>query len=338
MPQQTSQSLKQPRSERVPYLDTAKGILILVVLVCHFTWIGSLFHVKTYTCQSLDAFEMFWTPFFMAAFFCITGMCSSFGGNWRAFIFKGVKQILLPAVVLGLLSAFIGYIITFGRVEVQALTILKDCGGYWFLTSLFIAKVAYYFTAKLPAWLNLSACLMLYAVGCVLHITGAAENAYSFEQGLIFLPFMHLGHWLRSHMQILDHTAVWLALYPAIFAICLALGYKLPGVWSIIHISWIDILPHLVTTAAGILFVLALCKNAPRIPLLELCGKQSLFIYCLHLVFIERAFELFYVYSPVNSLSTALLFVTIVPFSIAVCLGTAWLFTNTRLKILMGKF
>ena len=324
--------------ERVHYLDTAKGILILVVLVCHFTWIGSLFQIKTYTCQALDAFEMFWTPFFMAAFFCVTGMCSSFGGNWRAFLFKGIKQLLLPAIVLGLLSAFIGYIITYGRVEVQVLTILKNCGGYWFLTALFIAKVAYYFTAKLPAWLNLSACLMLYAVGCLLHKTGAAENVYSFEQGLIFLPFMHLGHWLRSHTQILDHTAVWLALYPAIFAVCLALGYKLPGVWSIIHISWIDILPHLVITAAGILFVLVLCKNTRRIPLLELCGKQSLFIYCLHLVFIERAFELFSVYSPINSLSTALLFVTIVPFSIAVSLGIAWLFTNTRLRILMGKF
>lgn len=325
-------------NERVHYLDTAKGILILVVLVCHFTWGGSLFHVKTYTCQALDAVEMFWTPFFMAAFFCITGMCSGFAGNWRAFIFKSAKQLLLPAIVLGLLSAFVRYILTFGRVEVQVLSILEDCGGYWFLTSLFIAKVAYYFAAKLPPWLNFAACLVFYAAGCLLHISEAVENVYSFEQGLIFLPFMYLGHWLRSHSTILDRTAVWLTLYPAMFAICLALGYKLPGVWSIIHISWIDIIPHLVTTAAGILFVLVLCKNTRRIPLLELCGKQSLFIYCLHMVFFCRAFELYNVYIPVCSLSTAMLFVAVMPCTIGVCLGISWLFTNTRLRILVGKF
>lgn len=234
-----------------------------MMLCCHFTCIGSTVGVKVGTCLVLDACESFWTPFFMAAFFCITGMCSNFEGGMGQFILKNVKQILLPAFVLGVLTAVLSWALQFFKCPfpISSWKSLVGCAScYWFLNALFLSKVILFCLKKYTGHFLAACCILLYVVGCVLHLYDLVPNVFSFLQALIFLPFLYMGYLIKKRQDLLSSVRCCLLPYPLIFAAACIFGYPMPGAWAIIHISFANILPHLVIVPFGILFLLFIAR------------------------------------------------------------------------------
>lgn len=327
-------------NSRIQYIDVAKGILILMMVCCHFTDVGSNVGVKVGTCLALDACEGTWAPFFMAAFFCITGMCSGFEGGAARFLLKNAKQILLPALTLGILTAVLNWAFHFCKQPFPITTLselVDNLTKFWFLNALFISKILLFLAKKFTGRLLPATCLLLYLLGCLAHIY-EAPNTLSFQQALIFLPFLYLGTILKNRQDLLHAKWLCLAPYPCIFIAACLLDYHLPGAWAIIHISAVDILPHLVIVPAGILLVLFLARNFSPCRPLELCGKYSLFIYCVHIVFLRRFLELFYVYCPINNTTVAILFIFLFPCTAALCVLIGKLFSLPFLRFAVGKF
>lgn len=84
--------------ERVHYLDVAKGILILLLLMSHFSialkWIGvdaaNPYFIPWYYPQPL------FIVFFMQCFFIISGYCSNFDVDTATFFRKLLRQLIIP--------------------------------------------------------------------------------------------------------------------------------------------------------------------------------------------------------------------------------------------------
>lgn len=64
--------------ERLHYIDVLKGILILLVVVGHTTWQAETNGVDNVLFLSMKEINFMIVPFFMAAFFAVTGYCANF--------------------------------------------------------------------------------------------------------------------------------------------------------------------------------------------------------------------------------------------------------------------
>lgn len=192
--------------QRLDYLDVAKGILILMVVLGHFNNMASSLNIHNTVFEFIDYGDIIWAPFFMPAFFVITGYCSSFSKAWNFFTIAQIKTLLLPAFSLGLISTWIGYILnpmaevsnTFGVWPIIRATITSG-SCYWFLTALFICKMALYVlvnTCKTKHIIIIS--IICYATGVIWHNVAIDFNPWYLKHALLLLPFMAMGYLLKE--------------------------------------------------------------------------------------------------------------------------------------------
>ena len=91
-------------SERIPYIDVAKGILILLVVYDHLPDVYMyLLNLSNSHIEYLNDTQWIFKLFFMPAFFCITGMCSNFNKNFKPFLISNLKTLIVPNVLLGII-------------------------------------------------------------------------------------------------------------------------------------------------------------------------------------------------------------------------------------------
>ena len=107
-------------NQRLLYLDVAKGLLILSVILHH------LLHClnKSVNCADNDVYRNTWNafmtfivPFFMPCFFICSGIVSNFNKNLKDFVSSSSIMLLVPANIIG--------------------------RGGWFISAMFIARIIY---------------------------------------------------------------------------------------------------------------------------------------------------------------------------------------------------
>lgn len=329
--------------ERVEYVDVAKGILILMLLCNHFLWVGSGMNgIKVWSCQLLQVCDSMYHPFFMACFFCVTGMCSSFKGSSVNFVTKCFKQNILPCIVLGTLY----FVVTLGIFYLKnehlqqsiPLYFWKCVSQYWFLKALFMARLILYFSMKCTKRFLPFVCIAVYVAGCVLNISQIVPNISALFQAMILYPFLYMGYLLKSHQDLLGSKMLCLLPYPCMLVLAYTLDYNVPGVTSCIPISAVDVLPHLVIVPFGILFLLCISRQISRCSVLEVCGKNSLYIYCLHTIIYFNAIELFAQCCSVNNVTVAACFLLVVLLTLTSCICVGRIFSFPYLRAVIGKF
>lgn len=137
-------------NNRVKYIDVAKGILILCVLYGHVHWIFGGY--RTINDQIYLLSRKWVYSFHMPAFFIISGFFIKKSTNmpFHSYILKKLRAILLPFFAFEILYRII-YVIL-GTPVREALYSLLKLEFYaiadWFLLSLFISSVLFYFLAK----------------------------------------------------------------------------------------------------------------------------------------------------------------------------------------------
>lgn len=141
--------------QRLTYIDIAKGILIILVVIGHVLK-GSVFITKAMI-RIINAFHM-------PAFFIISGLLTDEtklrSQDFWKYIKKRANRLLIPYVVFELLGGF-WQMLLMGRSAVNITRIISGIftvhchvGADWFLIAMFLSEVLLYWIVKLKsnAW------------------------------------------------------------------------------------------------------------------------------------------------------------------------------------------
>lgn len=195
---------------RLGYMDTAKGIAMLAVVIGH-----------VYTSHSLPGLVIF--SFHMPLFFIISGFFVK-DLNLQKTVIKSAKGLLIPYVIGTVMEMAAEICLNPGKTGLDNVkTLFVDMiGGFckglgifpgfqstwllWFLPCLFVARVLFVFFMKLTEkskhqWAVRTIIFMLFTfAGMVMSAT--SYYPWSIEIAFITLPLLYFGYMLREHKAL----------------------------------------------------------------------------------------------------------------------------------------
>ncbi len=333
-------------SIRLHYIDVAKGILILMIIVSHTAWCSHGYDIHNSIFDGTKILSEFWNPFIMAAFFVITGFCSNFNKDYKDFLLKDAKTLLLPAISLQLVRSMIVFVLEGGTFYYGMFSpkyLLLRLSSFWFLVALFFGKQIYYFVRRLNYKVEILLLISLFTLGSVLLINRVEERWWIYH-ALVFIPFLACGENLKERRGIIDRSLPCILTYFLLFVLYIGIFFgtsfsRVPYIASAAIAEFWQLPIILIFAFFGSLMILALSKLIDHNEVLEYFGRNSLVIYCLHLTFMSNFYKLFA--STINELDTrgslaALLIMY--AYIILMMIVCSWLLNQKYLKWLMGKF
>ena len=281
--------------KRISYIDTAKGIGILLVLIGHseypstnlITWISS---------------------FHMPLFFILSGILFAHTGaaakKTKSFLKKKFCSILIPYLAFSILSILASAILDYESFPAYLWTALLQTISFygisvlWFLPALFFCEVIFFFIKKYT-----SPKTMVLTIGSILFLSILGNEGYhrhfivteaysSLLLSYLFvvlirtgiaITFLALGFYLYRALsgQRLS-TGNYLLLSAGFLLLNLFLGFNNGGV-DLNQIVFHNYMLYYLAAFCGTMFVLCLCNALPALPPLTYMGKNSLIIMATHM-------------------------------------------------------
>lgn len=260
---------------RIEFVDLAKGVCILLVV---------LYHVGI----EIPHFDVIRMPLY----FIISGLFFKSYGSVKSFVLKKTNKILVPFIAFYLLSYCIFYII---KVFDKNLNLL-DNGildvfvshhifntPIWFLLCLFWVSIIF---CILYNWISNEYLLGIVILG--IGIAGSILKHFSIylplflDSSVSALPFYYVGYLLKKSKILLPnkYDKYCLILSALLFIITFYL-VSITGIHLDIQYNIVPILSYLVSPL-GVLAVLLLCKQIKRVPLVSYFGRYSIIILVTH--------------------------------------------------------
>ena len=281
--------------KRISYIDTAKGIGILLVLIGHsgypsanlITWISS---------------------FHMPLFFILSGILfahtSAAEKKAKPFLKKKLCSILVPYIAFSIVSILASAILDYDRFPEYLWTLLLQTISFygisvlWFLPALFFSEVVFFFIKKYTSTkvtISITGAILLFSIlgnefyhhnFIVTETYGNQILSYLFVVCIrtgIALSFLASGFYLYHAVngQKLA-TGNYLLLSGGFLFLNLFLGFKNGGV-DLNQLVFHNYLLYYLAAFCGTMFVLCLCNALPAIPPLTYMGKNSLIIMVTHM-------------------------------------------------------
>lgn len=259
--------------ERLHYLDTAKGILMCLVVFHHFPYVLTNLD-GSYNIEMFQTFEILYTSFFMGAFFMITGVTFRRIDN-VSFLKKNIRSLILPGILLSVVCSYIQSLILDTDFSINPLGLLLWGGSWWFLLSLFTAK---FFLNVLINYISNIRTIILLTFGassiiCFLHIIGLQSDPAFIQQSIILTPYLVLGY--ATKIRIIRNR--WkLCLLAFGFTIFIVLHFHLhyPCMTMVIALDASNIVPFFVLSYTGCLLFYDLSQKINKASILEAIGKN----------------------------------------------------------------
>lgn len=320
--------------KRIEYLDTTKGVLMLLVILFHISEIGLSYNVGNRMINFLNKLVILYSPFFLTTFFFITGYCSSFNINFKTFIIKNIKTLLFPSFIFGLIIACI-YAIQEGFIHITMyFKAIVCCGGsYWFITALFTSKIIYYFFIKILKSNTkiLIAVVFLMFIAIFNNENKILKNYWEINNAFAFLFFLHLGQYMKTkHIKDYVYKIISL-LYIITISLCCILQINVPILCMQIEFTYYNVFTMLIFAIAGGCFILSLSKQINN-KILSYIGNNSLIIFMTHIFIIQK---LTFLYELHNAFYTPFIIYFI---TIAITIFIAMAVNSKYLKWMKGKF
>ena len=275
---------------RLHWVDAAKGILILLVAMHHMIQRGNELGIS---CRALDVIhqtEIFWVPIFMATFFIVTGFWAKYDMNFKDFVVKNAKSLLLPLIVFSYLGGILHelfYEILKHTYNENALTYPSVFVSldYWFILALFIAKCMYWLIYRYVKNVKIRwiVTALVYLMG-VLSLKAWFLPDYScWKWAMVLMIYLPLGQVFKDRMKgwklfpvaLLLYLGVWMLLYFNSIEFPLTTG-------GMKNMDLARALPSFILCTAGSFVFLKLCSLIKRARVLELLGRSTLAIYIMH--------------------------------------------------------
>ena len=282
---------------RIEWIDTAKGICILLVVYSH-VYMGD--H---------PAFLHFQDYFRMPLYFLLSGLFFKTYNNFHNFFIKKTNKLLIPFVfayiflstpMLFFLQYRAGLPVTFPSDfwEVERWRFLcKGNGTLWFLCCLFILNIAFYaiFLISRHKTKLIIVCSML--IGLISFGMGRHEIFIPLwgDAALTALPFFLFGYILRNKSNILyepfgkKHWVICALSFSVLMFIYLYNSDFERIKIELIHgdnYFEVDCLSMYLGGFCGTLFVLMIAKRLNHVPLVSYLGRYSIVILLTHVVLI----------------------------------------------------
>lgn len=282
--------------QRLPWIDVSKGLLILFVVLGHIEYYAQEF-VGSHSYDFLHHIMFLYLPYYIPAFFVVTGFCSNFDVPFKTFLVKNIKTLLVPSVLIGFLVArWIELFLYGGGLSVSnflSINYMELCmtGGHWFLTTLFLSKMVLYFQQKYykekPFW-TFVILLIIMLLGSILYNRNIFPNIWYYKHTMILLPFLFIGTWLRKNPQWIDKSYNKFAGFGIIIVAFFMqrFGMPYPYIVGAIGVFWGNFLLCVVMVMSGTLMVFSVSKKIQGCKPFEILGKHSLMIFLLHSAFL----------------------------------------------------
>lgn len=323
--------------KREQWIDLARGILILMVVFFHLPILTRSLANNLETPVVMQVSSIY-LPFFIPAFFVITGMCSNFSYIVKDFVISNTKHLIIPMLSLSFFARVIGWNIydwsDFCSVEGWSYAVV----GY-FILSLLISKSIYYFLHFINLslyWRGLITLLLL-LLGIVMNKCGIYNFLY-FENALIFTFFIWLGDFLRNiHWE--RYAKYSLLVYLLLYVCMYVCRVGIPYVMLSICVSYLKIPLYLLLSVTGCLAIMWIARCLSHCRLIEQIGKNTLIIYYLHSSLLLQLGSILSSHIIVDSvLQYIILEMLLFVLTIVVCQVVGHIFTLPYLNLLIGRF
>lgn len=279
------QSRITQKRPRIAYIDIAKGILIMCMLYGHIRVYGPMEGMNDPVMHIMSHTSGLYGAFFMQSFFIITGFCTSFTGGVK-YIWKNIKTLLIPSILLFLLSEY--YKVTFfqGIIDLSPFRKLFDwltVGGPWFIIALFWAKLLYYLICKLGIKYQVALLLILYLFALACNFFNVTNYQW-FQHTLLLMPYLFVGKICRENWMKIEPKLKYIA-YFGLVTILLENILSQCGVFSLpeqdfaICISFKNFPLHIVNSLSGTAFVIYASKLIGTNNFIQTMGTGTLLCY-----------------------------------------------------------
>lgn len=330
--------------KRITYFDIAKGLMILGLLVSHFSIVKTHLGMK-YDLRYLDMFITTYSGFFMQCFFFITGFCSSFTIDAKKFFTKLFRQLLLPLCFFDVINQILFFCGVNFACNVFSPPLYLT--SMWFVRALILAKIIVWTIRKISKsdYILLVVTFALLVVGGALnelHIFTKDTEFFCYCHGMLASFFVALGNYFKRHRHLYDFFMKygWVVYVAVLFIRYVSKTTIFQSFDANINFGLSQIVPMLILTVSGLFACLMLAKIIGNNRTIEFFGRNSLVVYCTHII------PLFYISKFVyHNLNIAcefngtnyLLFLTVFVLTSAVMAFFIILLTKTPLRICIGK-
>ena len=283
-------------SNRIEYIDLAKGMCILLVVV---------FHIFVYYHISMPA-GYFFRAFRMPLYFFLSGVFFKTYGGFGNFLKKKTNKLLIPFIFFYLtLSVFISIFLysVFGIVIEKAVNfdILPALTEFitrenfpnspiWFLLSLFEVNLLFYFCnfiagkfGKWSLWVLIALTLIIGLSGLLLSVLKVNLPMF-IDSSMTALPFFMMGYVVNRHTAILKPNK-WDKYWWVICIVCFVFVFVFAGhhvsykMNSFSRIGYITLYPCGLLGTLGIMYC---AKHLNKLPLVSYWGRYSIMILVTH--------------------------------------------------------
>lgn len=268
------------KPKRIEWIDIAKGIGILLVILGHSVQFGSRLHNLIFS-------------FHMPLFFILSGMVYNHKNN-KTFLHKKFISLIIPYIIFSIIGLLISIIIPFWRSGLNTRAIMKDIyltnpdaanvSSVWFLICLFIVSVFFNFIQKVDIkvqYIVVGLCLIvgIFYAKLMSDLTFLPDGRLPFnlDTSLISLTFFAIGVWMKIY--ITDCKVFWGS------CVIFTLTFVFNGRVNLHGLTFNNPILYIMESISGAIIVIFLCfiistKNKQRfiIKMLKWLGEHSLII------------------------------------------------------------
>ena len=306
-------------AKRIEYLDYAKGIGIILVVLGHILIKGNI--------------KIYIYSFHMPLFFIISGYLFNYINiiNFKEVINKKIKALLIPYLTFSLINILGEYILSglsFMVLKKNFLETIKfsGIGALWFLPALFIAEFIFIF-CKINISKSIYSILIFGGISCMaLLIWVFTKNfiAIILIRSIIGLIFMVIGYYLFFIMK--NITLKWYQLIIiTLLSIKLAILNGGVDLWGI---SFNNIILYFTTSILGSLNIILISKKINS-KILKFFGENTLIIMATHQLILNIISKIS-IFGEVHFI-IKLILVLMIEYGIIILV-------NNNLVFLLGKF
>lgn len=289
--------------QRIEFVDLAKGICIMLVVQIH-----------VFGDSSYELFKDM-SVFRMPLYYFLSGIFFKTYGDFTFFIKKKVNRLLIPFIffyicsILPLHFVFDFYLpkkeVTFGTFFFSDYGRLYHHynGAIWFLVSLFIANIYFYFIYSLVKGRFNYMIIMAFFCGLI----GFYMNKMNIyiplwlDTSLTALPFFVLGYMFRQKTSLLSpefsRSHFMYALCSLFLLVCVILFNYIKKTHLVdydtntYNLSWMRLY---IGGISGLLLVLLIAKKVNYLYIISYLGRYSIVVLCTHLVYLFIIRNIFY--------------------------------------------
>ncbi len=276
--------------KRIQWIDIAKGIAILAVIIGH-------------TVPHRGYFKLLWSfifSFHMPLFFIVSGYLFN-ESSFKGIIRKNFKRMIVPYLItFGTYSIYVAYTceesfissilkslisIVYGSGKaVEALPCIQSVGALWFLVALFFSTILFNLILKIvkdkdritELAIVMGLCIMGYILKDIKYLP------WSLDLVLVSQLFMYVGYELKS----MDKGKIKISNIGFIFLVSLWFLCINKYAFDLNQRAYRDFAISILGSISGSIVILYISQYISRFDylnsFLSFCGKESLVILCIH--------------------------------------------------------